>query len=185
MSFDISFVSAAAGVVASLLAAVGSRLAKRSSERHLANLQEDARRKLAEILANAYQGRAAASPGRQVSSQLLKEVEQGVIEGFSVREGLSREQVGKEVENRTEELRKRLESIENRFPDDSTIDKVASINDALFAQRIEQLAARIGKIEDKILTKWDVALIVSIIAAGIFSVVGATYAVLKALGHAS
>ena len=82
------------------------------------------------------------------------------------------------------EVRGRLEAIENRFPDDATIDKIASINDALFAQRIEQLSTRIEKLEEKLLTKWDVALIVSIVAAGIFTVVGATYAVLKVFGQA-
>ncbi len=81
-------------------------------------------------------------------------------------------------------LKERLQAIENRFPDEASIDKIASINDALFAQRIDQLSERLDKIEEKILSKWDVATIVSIIASGIFAVVGATYAVLKALGKA-
>ena len=81
-------------------------------------------------------------------------------------------------------LRERLQAIEKRFPDEASIDKIASINDALFAQRIDQLVDRLEKLEEKVLTKWDVAIIVSLVAAGIFTIVGATYAVLKALGKA-
>jgi len=40
----------------------------------------------------------------------------------------------------------------------------------------------VRELEEKVLTKWDVAIIVSLVAAGIFTVVGTTYAVLKALG---
>ena len=184
MSLDISVLPVAAGVVASLLSAGGFALVKRTSERSLAKLQEAARTRLAEIFATAYQAKQITTPDGQVSSELLKEVEQGILKGVSEREGLSREQVRKDVDNRMTEVRTRLEAIEKRFPNDSTIDKVASINDALLAQRLEQLAASISQLENKILAKWDVALIVSAIVAGIFAVVGATYAALNALGHA-
>ena len=40
----------------------------------------------------------------------------------------------------------------------------------------------LGLLEQQQLTKWDVAITVSLVVAGIFSVVGATYGVLKALG---
>lgn len=194
MSFDVSIATAVAGLVASVAAAAISGLLKSSIERHKERdrnaIQEAARSHLTEISVNiggigvSYQIEKKASPEAQVASRLLKEVEQGIVEGVSDREGLSREQVRKEVEHRMTEVQGRLEAIEKRFPDDSTIDKIASINDALFAQRIEQLSTRIEKLEEKILTKWDVALIVSTVVAGIIVVVGATYAVLKALGHA-
>lgn len=194
MSLDFQMISAIAGIAASAVAAFASALWKNYSVRHQKSdrdkIQETARSRLTEISINvaglglSYHIDRSAPPETQVANRLLKEVEQGIVEGVSEHEGLSREQVRSEVEGRMSEVRERLENIEKRFPDDATIDKIASINDALFAQRIEQLSARIDKLEEKLLTKWDVALIVSVVAAGIFAVVGATYAVLKVFGQA-
>lgn len=194
MSFDIQLASSVIGVAASILAAFGTGFLKSIYDKHEKRdrdkMQEAARSRLTEISINfaglglRYQVGQSTSPEAQVATQLLKEVEQGIVEGVSEREGLSREQARTEVEDKMTEVRGRLEAIEKRFPDDATIDKIASINDALFAQRIEQLSTRIEKLEEKLLTKWDVALIVSIVAAGIFAVVGATYAVLKVFGQA-
>lgn len=194
MSFDVSMIAAVAGVAASAIAAFGTAFLKdrfdKLQKRDRDKVQETARNRLTEIRINfaglglSYQIEQAPSPETQVATRLLKEVEQGIVEGVSERESLSREQVRTEVEEKMAEVRGRLEAIEKRFPGESTIDKIASINDALFAQRIEQLTSRIETLEEKLLTKWDVALIVSIVAAGIFAVVGATYAVLKVFGHA-
>lgn len=194
MSFDIQLASSVIGVAASVLAAISAGFLKSFYDKHEKRdrdkMQEAARSRLTEISINfaglglRYQVGQTTSPEAQVATQLLKEVEQGIVEGVSEREGLSREQARTEVEDKMTEVRGRLEAIEKRFPDDAIIDKIASINDALFAQRIEQLSTRIEKLEEKLLTKWDVALIVSVVAAGIFAVVGATYAVLKVLGQA-
>ena len=94
----------------------------------------------------------------------------------------SRNAIGIEIDSRINELRARLQAVEDRFPKSSSIDKIASINDALFAERIDQLSTRIGGLEKKLLSKWDVAVSVCLIIAGIFAVVGATYAVLKVFG---
>lgn len=194
MSFDIQLASSVIGVAASVLAAIGTGIFKSLYVRHERldrdKMQEAARSRLTEISINfaglglKYQVGQTTLPEAQVATQLLKEVEQGIVEGVTERDGLSREQAQSEVEDKMTEVRGRLEAIERRFPDDATIDKIASINDALFAQRIEQLSTRIEKLEEKLLTKWDVALIVSIVAAGIFAVVGATYTVLKVFGQA-
>ncbi len=194
MSFDIQLASSVIGVAVSVLAAISTGFLKGVYDKHEKRdrdqMQEAARSRLTEISINfaglglKYQVGQTTSPETQVATQLLKEVEQGIVEGVSERDGLSREQARTEVEDKMTEVRGRLEAIEKRFPDDATIDKIASINDALFAQRIEQLSTRIEKLEEKLLTKWDVALIVSIVAAGIFAVVGATYAVLKVFGQA-
>jgi hypothetical protein len=194
VSFDIQLASSVIGVAVSVLAAISTGFLKGVYDKHEKRdrdqMQEAARSRLTEISINfaglglKYQVGQTTSPETQVATQLLKEVEQGIVEGVSERDGLSREQARTEVEDKMTEVRGRLEAIEKRFPDDATIDKIASINDALFAQRIEQLSTRIEKLEEKLLTKWDVALIVSIVAAGIFAVVGATYAVLKVFGQA-
>ena len=87
-----------------------------------------------------------------------------------------------EVNSAVVDIIARLESVESRFPDDANIDKISSINDALFAERIEQLSARLATLEQNQLTKWDVAITVSVVLGGIGAVVGATYGVLIALG---
>lgn len=194
MSFDAQIIAPVAGVAVSVIvgfvAAFLKDLLGKLQKRDRDKVQEAARSRLTEISINfaglglSYQFEQTPSPETQVATRLLKEVEQGIVEGVSEGVSLSREQVRTEVEDKMAEVRGRLEAIEMRFPGDATIDKIASINDALFAQRIEQLTTRIEKLEEKLLTKWDVALTVSIVAAGIFAVVSATYAVLKVFGQA-
>jgi hypothetical protein len=193
LSFDIQIISAIAGLVASMVAASSTFFLKnffgKNQKRDRDEIQETARKRLTEISLNIaglglyYQIEHSPSPESQVASRLLKEVEQGIVEGVSERDGLSKEQIRTVVEDRISDVRGRLEAIEKRFPDNATIDKISSINDALFAQRIEQLSSKVLALEEKLLTKWDVAIIVSVVAAGIFAVVGATYAVLKVFGQ--
>ena len=194
MSFDLQVSTAAAGVAASLVAALGTsylkELFERIQRRERDKTEKAAQRQVSEIsfsiggLRLSHQFEHPSAPQAQVTNQLLKEVEQGIVQGVSDQQGISRDQVTAEVDERMKGLKERLQAIENRFPEEASIDKIASINDALFAQRIDQLSARLDKLEEKMLSKWDVATIVSVIAAGIFAVVGATYAVLKAFGKA-
>ncbi|WP_430433797.1 hypothetical protein [Methyloversatilis sp.] len=194
MSFDLQVTTAVAGAVVSLIAALGTSYLKeffeRIQRRERDKTEKAARRQVTEISVSiggirlSHQFEHAGAPQAQVTNQLLKEVEQGIVQGVSEQQGITKDQVATEVDERMKGLKERLQAIENRFPDEASIDKIASINDALFAQRIDQLSERLDKIEEKILSKWDVATIVSIIASGIFAVVGATYAVLKALGKA-
>ena len=81
-------------------------------------------------------------------------------------------------------VKKRIKKIEDRFPEESQIEKIASINDALLAERIEQLSKQVQSIEARILSKWDVALTVGVIISGIIAVIVMTYGILKAFGKA-
>ncbi|MGD0174745.1 MAG: hypothetical protein ABSC61_10045 [Anaerolineales bacterium] len=65
-----------------------------------------------------------------------------------------------QVEKYLQPLKNRLEEIESRFPKKSTIEKLALVNDAILATKIETLTEEIGKLDKRILNKWDVALIV-------------------------
>jgi hypothetical protein len=80
------------------------------------------------------------------------------------------------------EVSERIKKIEGRFPEEAQIEKIASINDALLAERIDQLSKQVQALELRTLSKWDVALTVGLIISGIIVVVGATYGVFKALG---
>lgn len=117
-----------------------------------------------------------------IPPEWVKEVGEQIVYQFPASSGMSREEIQKEVSDQVKALQERLIEIENRFPEKSQIDKIASINDALLAERIEQLAIQLKQIESKILSRWDVALVVSEIVGGIIVIVGATYAVLRAIG---
>jgi len=190
VSFEITL--ALAGAAASILAGLLTNALKDISEkREKLNKEkylEDAKRRVTEVgfsLAGIHISHRINHdplPQTQVTDQLLREIENEIATLASERLKGSREEIRSEVESRLNEIKGRIQAIEERFPDKSSIDKIASINDALFAERIEQLGARLEKLEAKQLTKWDVAITVSMVVAGIFAVVGATYAVLIALG---
>lgn len=87
--------------------------------------------------------------------------------------------IKREVENRTSALKERLEGIEKRFPSESTLEKIASVNDAILGTKIEELQKAIDRIESKLISKWDVAKIVFIIIGSLGALVGLVIAVIK------
>ncbi|MGH3695052.1 MAG: hypothetical protein ACRDRX_13875 [Pseudonocardiaceae bacterium] len=79
-------------------------------------------------------------------------------------------------------LRSRLEDIEQRFPDKSEIDKIASVNDAIMATRIEALQESVKRLQKQVddqLTKWDVATIVFAVLGTLGVIVGLVFGVIK------
>lgn len=74
----------------------------------------------------------------------------------------SKEETDQAVENRTRALEQRIQEVESRLPSDATIEKaasekVASVNDAILAVNLESLAKSVKRLEDKMLSKWDMA----------------------------
>jgi len=74
-----------------------------------------------------------------------------------------------------------MAKIEQRFPPEAQLEKIASINDAILSERIEQLMKQIELLESRILSKWDVAVTVSTVIGGVFAIVAATYGVISFL----
>jgi hypothetical protein len=89
----------------------------------------------------------------------------------------SRAEIRREVEAAITALQGRLEQIEQRFPEEATLEKIATVNDAILATKIEQLEKSIENLESKLLTKWDVATIVFAVFAAIGGVAGVIFAV--------
>jgi len=116
-----------------------------------------------------------------ITSGLVKRMEEQVLARVQS-SGVSRQEVQKEVKAQVAEIQDRIAKIENRFPDEAKMDKVASINDALLSERIDQLSKQVENLENKMLSHWDVAVVVGGIITGIIAIVGATYGVLKATG---
>lgn len=118
----------------------------------------------------------------EFSKQLTEAMQEQMVERVAEIQGLTRDQIRQELERQLSEFRERIAKIENRFPDETNIEKIASINDALLAERIDQISKRLDGLDKRILTKWDVALTVSMILGGIFAVVTATYSVISFFG---
>jgi hypothetical protein len=116
---------------------------------------------------------------------LYRRIEEQIGARVAASPHLSKEEVQQEIDEQLGEVQKRVAKIEARFPDEAKLEKIASINDALLSERIDQLSRQVEDLQRRTLTKWDVALTVSTIIAGIASVVGATYAVVKFLGQAA
>jgi hypothetical protein len=89
----------------------------------------------------------------------------------------SKEEMRQEVDGAVRAVQERLERIEERFPQQSTIDKISSVNDAILATKVEQLEKSIENLEARLLTKWDVATIVFAVMAAIGGVAGVIFAV--------
>lgn len=89
------------------------------------------------------------------------------------------DEMDSQVNKRFDELNKRMEEIENRFPKEATLEKIASINDAILATNLEALSESIKKIENKLLTKFDVVKIFFQILTAIGVLTGIIFAILR------
>ena len=180
----MEWIAAVLGLWASLAAALLSWFAKERAEQ--------AKRKRVKELYEIALNLGPVSVSRTIevprtteavaTPELLRDIERTIVARVEALPLASREAMQQEIEMQMGEVKKRIEKIENRFPEEAQIEKIASINDALLSERIDQLSKQVQAIESRILTKWDVALTVSAVVTGIIVVVGATYAVLKAFG---
>lgn len=180
------------GAIISMIAAVAVYAFKVSmehlSERDRTKTLEKVRRRITEIGLNVagislvHTIDQSDEPKFELTNELLREIEEEIALRVSGKVGKSADDATGEVDRRMDEIRDRISKIEKRFPDRDTVDKISSINDALFAERIEQLSARLDTIEKRMLTKWDVVIIVAASVGAIFAVVSATWAALLATG---
>ncbi len=116
------------------------------------------------------------------SPELARQIHKQILARLAASHTLSKEDVRQEFDSQLAEVQTRLAEVESRFPKEAKLEKVTSMNDALLSNRIDQLAKQVDAQEKRILSKWDVALTVSTIIAGIAFVVAATYTVLKVVG---
>jgi ABC-type multidrug transport system fused ATPase/permease subunit len=81
--------------------------------------------------------------------------------------------------SRVDELIKRIEAIESRFPKTSTLEKLSSVNDAILATQLETLSESIKTIKDRMLTKWDVAKTVFYILSALGILTGIIFGIIS------
>jgi len=87
--------------------------------------------------------------------------------------------VEKIVNEKVIELKKRIDAIEARFPEEATIEKIASINDAIMVTKLESMSDSIHAIQDQMLTKWDIVKIVFAILAALGVIVAIIFGTLN------
>ena len=162
--------------IVSLIAGLVSERLSRSSKRTLNQFRETLRQEQREI-------RNKMVHNILVSSDDVDELD-FVLQEFGVsapNEIADSEQYGfeKEMEDRTSALKERLENIEKRFPAESTLEKIASVNDAILGTRLEELQKSVERIESKLFSKWDVAKIVFLIIGSLGALVGLTFTTIE------
>jgi len=108
----------------------------------------------------------------------FKNIQQRII---FIPSDFTKEDVELKVKQKVDEIKKRIEEIEKRFPAEATIDKIASVNDAILATSLESLSDTIKKLEERILTKWDVGKIVFQIIDALGVIVGLVFGILQYL----
>lgn len=87
-------------------------------------------------------------------------------------------EIENKISSKIDQLSKRIQEIEKRFPKNSTLEKISSINDAVMATNVESLSESVKRIESKILTNWDIVKILfeiiavlSVLMCIIFSII--------------
>ena len=170
-----SFASILLGVISIILSVYVQRLSlqeKRIKEEKV----KVAKKVISEAQVNLIDKALADLPDepkqRYLNYLLLSQRDDGSFpEGLITISTFDSSEMSSKVENEIAPLKARLEKIENRFPKESTIEKIASVNDAVMATQIEHLIEEVKKLDEKILTKWDVAVVVFEIMA-VIGVVG-------------
>jgi membrane protein YqaA with SNARE-associated domain len=169
--------SAAVAVAVGAAGAVVSGFLGRSERRELVVRRqvedEELRKALASILVNVPIDKLLVSSPWQSVGNVVEPVAPAV----------AKEQIKTEVEALMASLKERLRRIEQRFPAEATLEKVASVNDAIMATKLENLEASINRLQDQQLSRWDVALVVFAMLGGFGTLIGILVAVLKLTGH--
>lgn len=181
-----TIITALVAALGSLVSAIYSLLKKKAEQKHFEKESERLKSKAAQIsvdlgiLKFTHSLETSGEPIPQ--DEIVQQLENRILTRLKDHPNSSDEAIKAEVRQDLKEFKDRIAKIESRFPDESKLDKIASINDALLSERIDQVKERLDKLEEKALTRWDVALTVSAIIGGISFVVAATYGIIKFIG---
>lgn len=179
-------------VLSAIIAAIGALVASLIAARFSVNRRKEEEMRRMEIM-KLYEERLSRRLGeyrKLYTLEDLNELWESLLEKsasasasspISVR-SMSKNDVQKEIDQRVESLKERIAGIENRFPQQSTIDKIASVNDAILATQVENLDKSINQLEEKLLTRWDVVKIVFQIIAALSGLIGVILAIITFLG---
>ena len=180
-----TMLAALAGVIASLISALYSLFRKKSEIDSIKKKSERLRSRATQISIDLGLVKFTQSLEQTAENipkdEIIEQLEGRILRRLSEQPNLTDEGIDIAVKSDLNEFRERIDKIESRFPEESKIEKIASINDALLSERIDQLKERVDRLGNKILNRWDVALTVSAIIGGIITIVVTTYSVIKFL----
>lgn len=168
------------GIISSLIAGLIAELFSKAQKKSLEQSREVFKKTQQEYRNKIVHDLATNIEDTQTRDLILKEFIVH-LESSATNEiaELQKDSIQKEVEDRTSTLKERLESIEKRFPEESTLDKIASVNDAILGTKVEEIQKSIEMLESKLITKWDVAKIVFTIIGSLGALVGLTITIIK------
>jgi hypothetical protein len=136
--------------------------------------------RVAELAQSFFGDLGPASPAAQ---DLGEQLRSAVAVEIASRATLSRGEIEQEVENQVTALRQTVARIQARLPEETTLDKIASINDAILATRLEAVEGSVKDLKDTALTRWDVAVTLFGVAGAIGTVLGILAAIVKLVAH--
>jgi len=168
--------SALIGAIASIIAGVLASIMLHRRKKQVSDQKEKVRNTITKLGIDLGFVKAEISSNQLAPTKSqLETIEEQIIARLSDRPDFSATKLEDAIKNELEQFRDRISKIEERFPPEAQLEKISSINDAVFSLRIDQLAKQIDTLETRILSRWDVAVIVSSMIAGIFAIVAATY----------
>ena len=115
---------------------------------------------------------------RQITDRLSQELQHALGEESADDEESGRKEV---LETEIRLLSTRLDKLEGRFPNEATLEKYASVNDAILATRHEELARRMARLESEAMTPGKVILLLSTVLAVLFGMMAALPFILQQL----
>ncbi len=181
MSFEITLISVlsvAIGSIASIVSAWLSLNRKRMLEEKRKRADESIRRAI-NMSIGEYSKQIAPSDIEEFYKSLVNLEELETPSELVQSDEAITEKIKEKMDEKLNHLNDKISKIEERFPDQGTIDKVSSVNDAILATQIEAINKRLENIENKMLGRWDVAKIVFQIIAAFGAVIGAALAIIN------
>jgi uncharacterized membrane protein YeaQ/YmgE (transglycosylase-associated protein family) len=178
----ISLLGIIIGIIGSLIGGLVAQRLSKLQKKSLTQASEALRNAQNEVRNKMVHDLAMSIEDRQIRDLILKEfivhLESSAANAIAA---FQQDNIKREVEERTAALKERLESIERKFPEESTLEKIATVNDAILGTKIEELQRSLERIENKLLSKWDVAMIVFTIIGSLGALVGLTITVIQFL----
>lgn len=153
---------------------IGQRLAKEKEDLRRKELGEDLRKTLSESFREYYTKTDTELVDKP--DYIFKYLRNYLVHYSALQ---TKPEIEEQVNVKVDELKKRIEAIESRFPQEATLEKIASVNDAILATQLETLSDSIRAIQDKMLTKWDVAKIVFAILSVLGVLVGLIFVIIN------
>lgn len=164
-------IAVAGGLIASLFASRISDLRKKRIEEEEKHVKQLYKKSFNQYLKELQKSYPEMKQGDKWSEYFVKYISYSIPETTKA-EYLSEDEIQKRIDEKTLSLKDRIEEIEQRFPSQDTVDKVASVNEAILATQVENLSEAIKGLEQRILSKWDVAKIVFQIIAALGGLIG-------------